>query len=369
MKKVLIAFLALVALVSNADDNSANAIITLLNSRASGSVKTYVEAAKEVEKGAKAGKSLHQYVLGVFSGDRVLSEALGLTKADAERYLSASREKILDLAEQKGNALAWYLLSIEKNDYSMLKRGADGNNVQALNAYGTYLLNEAIGSPSVSSNDFEKVARQCFTMFGKAAAMKDANGLFNIGTCYMRGIGCAKDMDLALDAFRSSAEMGHPGAINNLGGFYRDGVVVRKNPELAVKWFEKSAALGESYGELNLALAYQRGDGVERDLKKAGALLAKSAAQGNIEAMAAYGTCLYKGEGVDKNDAEAIKWFRASAREGFAPAMESLAYCYSKGIGVNKSDREALIWRIRARAASGDINAASWLKQNGHKLR
>jgi TPR repeat protein len=79
--------------------------------------------------------------------------------------------------------------------------------------------------------------------------------------------------------------------------------------------------------------------------------------------------CFSSGSGVDKNEAEAVKWFVASARHGFPPAMDNLSSCYDLGLGVKKDASEAMVWKIRGRAARGDRNAATWLRQNGHSMR
>ena len=318
MKKMFLATLCAFSLAcaSTAADKASEAIVTLLNSRASGSRSEFREAAKIVAAGAKEGRPLQQFVIALVANDKDLPRKLRLKPETRREYLDQARDKIRRLAEEKNNALAWYLLSLEKNDMSFLKRAADGDNVQALNAWGT--------------------------------------------------IGCVPDEDLAYKCFRTSAEAGHPEAINNIGGFYRDGIVVRANPETAAKWFSKSAELGNAYGMLNYALALQRGEGVEKDVAKAIELLKEASELGNAEAMNAYGMCCYNGDGVAKDEAEAVKWYRAAAARGFAPAMDNLSSCYSLGTGVRKDEKESLAWKVRGMAARGDRNAAAWLKQNGY---
>ena len=368
MKRIFAAALCALALVSAsfAASKSSDAIVRLLNSRASGSRSEFKEAAKIVAEDAKEGRPLQQFVIALVANDSDLPKKLRLTPEKRKEYLDQARDKIRRLAEEKNNALAWYLLSLEKNDMSFLKRAADGNNVQALNAWGTITLTNALRSPSMETNEVERVLVKCFGMFKKAADAGDANGLYNLGMCYMQGYGCVVDEDLAYKCFCSSAEAGHPESINNVGGFYRDGIVVRANPETAAKWFARSASLGNVYGMFNYALALQRGEGVEKDVAKAIDLFKESAALGNAEAMNAYGMCYYNGDGVAKDEAEAVKWYRASAARGFAPAMDNLSSCYSLGTGVRKDEKESLAWKVRGMAARGDRNAAAWLQQNGY---
>ena len=368
MKKMFLATLCAFSLVcaSTAADKASEAIVTLLNSRASGSRSEFREAAKIVAAGAKEGRPLQQFVIALVANDRDLPRKLRLKPETRKEYLDQARDKIRRLAEEKNNALAWYLLSLETNDMSFLKRAADGDNVQALNAWGTITLTSALRDPSMETNEVARTLIKCFGLFKKAADKGDANGLYNLGMCYMQGYGCMPDEDLAYKCFRTSAEAGHPEAINNIGGFYRDGIVVRANPETAAKWFSKSAELGNAYGMFNYALALQRGEGVEKDVAKAIELLKEASELGNAEAMNAYGMCFYSGSGVEKDPAEAVKWYRASAARGFAPAMDNLSSCYSLGTGVRKDEKESLAWKVRGMAARGDRNAAAWLQQNGY---
>lgn len=370
MKKALIFLVMLsVGAVPAGYADSSKAIVRLLNSRAAGSPRAYAESARIVARDAAAGRPLQQFVIAVLSGNGELPDDVRLSDKKRDEYIAASRKRILRLAEEKGNPLAWYLLSLERNDLRFLKRAADGGNVQALNAWGTITLTEALRNPGVDTNDIDRILVKSFSYFKKAADQGDPNGFYNMGMCRLNGYGCAREPDLALQCFRSAASSGHPEAINNIGGFFRDGIVVEKNLEMAAKWFEKSSKMGNAFGQLNYALALLRGEGVEKNPELAAGMLKDAAVQGNAEAMNAYGMCFNAGNGVDKNEAEAVRWFRVSAERGFPPAMDNLSSCYDLGLGVEKDSEQAVIWKVRARAARGDRNAAVWLHQNGHSMR
>ncbi len=359
-----------VSSVFAAPKDSSSAIIRLLNSRAAGSPRDFAEAAEVVARDAAAGLPLQQYVMAVVASETSPCAALRLSAGTRDAYLAASRGRIRALAEAKSNALAWYLLSLEKNDLKMLKRAAEGGNIQALNAWGTVALTQTLSNPALEKAERDAALERSVECFRRAAAEKDANGLYNLGMCHMRGYGCAEDARKAFDCFRTAAEAGHPEAINNIGGFCRDGVVVEKDLVLAAKWFAKSAKMGNAYGQLNYALALQRGEGVEKDAPRAAGMLLDAAKQGVAEAMNAYGMCLAEGDGVAKDEAEAVSWFRRAAACGFAPAMENMASSHDRGLGgLSKSAQEATVWKVRARAARGDRHAAAWLMQNGHSLR
>ena len=190
MKKGLLTALCAFSLVcaSAAADKSSEAIVTLLNSRASGSRSEFREAAKIVAASAKEGRPLQQFVIALVANDKDLPRKLRLKPETRREYLDQARDKIRRLAEEKNNALAWYLLSLEKNDMSFLKRAADGDNVQALNAWGTITLTSALRNPSMETNEVARTLVKCFGLFKKAADKGDANGLYNLGMCWRRAI-------------------------------------------------------------------------------------------------------------------------------------------------------------------------------------
>lgn len=337
--------LALAASTEAATMKQAEAMQRLLNSSASQGPKLFEAAAERVAADAKLGMPLQRFMMAVHPE---LPPRLRLDEETRRQYLESSRHRIRQLAEQRDNSLAWYLLALETDDVELLEHAAKGGNVQALNAMGTMLL---------SNGEMEKA----YGNFKEAAAKKDANGLYNLGMCYLNGAGCDANESLAFECFKTAAEMGHPEAINNIGGCYRDGIVVERSAEASVVWFAKSAELGDMYGQLNYALALQRGDGVAKDEAKAVELLRLSSAQGCAEAMNVYGMCYHSGRGVEKDPMLAVAWFRRSAAAGFPPAMENLAECYDRGAGVEKSAMTATVWKMRARAAMGDAAAAEWL--------
>ena len=211
---------------------SAEAVKTLLNSKNATGARTFAEAKAMVEREAKAGQPLQQFVIGVTTGDKALSK----------KYIDASRDRIRALAEKKDNPLAWYLLSMEKNDFGMLKKAADGGNVQALNALGAIATQEALTRGNVSSNAMESILRQSYAYFSRAAAKSDPNGFINLGTCYLRGFGCKQDMGMAFACFKAAAEAGHPEGMDNVSACFQFGHGIRQNDELCLLWAMRGRA-------------------------------------------------------------------------------------------------------------------------------
>ena len=214
---------------------SQQAILTILNSPSSSSVEVYAEARARVLEEAKAGKVLQQFVVGVaLPGEK-----------NAARYLAASHGKIERLARTTDNALAWYLLSLTTNDVACLKRAVRGGNVQALNAYGTLLVETA----TATAHKKEKIATceaallKAYEVFRQAAMKGDPNGFVNLGTCYMRGFGCERNLALAHECFLSAARAGHPEAMGYVAADYQLGNGVEANASESLLWTMKSKAL------------------------------------------------------------------------------------------------------------------------------
>lgn len=220
--------------------SSADAVAVILNSKNATSKRNYETAREIVVQDAEDGKPLQQFVIGVTTDDRDL----------AKRYLDASRDKIRALAEKKDNPMAWYLLSMENNDFKMLQRAADGGNVQALNALGSIAIQEALNRNGVSSNGLERILKKGYGFFHKAAVQRDANGFINLGTCYLRGFGCKQDMAMAFNCFRAAAELGHPEGMDNISACYQFGHGVKKDNELCLWWAMRGrAARGDEAAE------------------------------------------------------------------------------------------------------------------------
>jgi len=211
---------------------SADAVAILLNSRSATSARTYAAAEDLVMREAAEGKPLQQFVIGVTTRNEGLSR----------RFLDQSRDRIVKMAHDRDNALAWYLLSMEKNDRALLQKAADRGNVQALNALGAIATQEAFQNKGGDTNELERTLKMSYDCFRQAAARRDPNGFINLGTCYLRGIGCQQDMALAFACFQSAAEAGHPEGMDNMSACYQFGHGVEKSTERSLYWAMRGRA-------------------------------------------------------------------------------------------------------------------------------
>ena len=341
------------------------AVVAMLNSSASGSPRDYAKAVATVAEDAAAGCALQQFAMALFNGEKSMPAKSKLSAAKRDEYYAAGRPKIAELAEKSGNPLALYLMAIDTGDTNTLRRAAEGGNVQAANAWGMALLSDLEGT--LDGEPAKDAMKKAFSFFRDAAALGDANGLYNMGSCYARGLGVGIDDRRAYECFKAAADKGHPQAINNLGWCHLKGKGVKEDHAEAAKFFAKSADFGNAEGQLNYALALLSGDGVAVNRITAASLLLASARQGNTDAMNAYGVCIAKGRGVKRSPELAARWFRAAADLGHPPAMDNLASCYELGEGVAKSEKLAEYWHKRSLAARGDAPAKAWLEEHAAK--
>jgi len=230
--------------------SQSEAIVRLLNSRSSQSADLYEEAAVRVAADARLGMPLQRYMLAVLQGAEGLPLAACLDEATRTEYLEGSRKRIVQLAENRGNPLALYLMSMENNDVDLLRRAAYGGNVQALNAYGTYLIEKGMGADPADTNLVASLLNEAFVRFSAAASRKDANGLYNLGMCYMEGIGCERNRRLAFENIREAALAGHPDAMGDVALCYEKGVGVQESAAASLRWNMRArAAKGDKAAE------------------------------------------------------------------------------------------------------------------------
>ncbi len=117
-----------------------------------------------------------------------------------------------------------------------------------------------------------------------------AGGLieFQTGMGYYEGVGVAKDLARAIEAFERSATAGNGASMARLGWMYWFGEGVEASAAQGAAWFRRGAAAGNAEAQYWLATFHEKGYGnVRKDDRRAVELLRQSAAQGFPKAVAA----------------------------------------------------------------------------------
>ena len=149
------------------------------------------------------------------------------------------------------------------------------------------------------------LAYQCFKM---SAEYGDEKGQYNLGYCYLTGLGVLQDEARAFQWFEKAADKGNAAAQNALGLLYQRGEGVEHDDAEAVGWFRKASDQGYPEAFANLGYMYAQGFGVPQDERKAVELYLQGADKGNVLSMIDLGLCYWKGYGVDVDMVQALHW-------------------------------------------------------------
>lgn len=133
---------------------------------------------------------------------------------------------------------------------------------------------------------------------------------------------------VALEKWRTSAEIGNPRAQYLLGQMYRHGVGVDIDSVEAARWYQPAAEQGYAQAQYQLGLLY------------------------------------FEGEGLELNYHEAARWFALAASQGHPEAQFNMAVMELDGLGVAQDYDQAVIWLRRA-AAQGVTEASGFLEALG----
>ena len=124
-------------------------------------------------------------------------------------------------------------------------------------ALGTYIYAPGRGAPQSD--------RLAFEQYMKAARKNHAEGMSVVGSCYLYGMGVARDKGKGIEWLTKAANAGDTTAAAELGDLYAEGALVKKDAKLAAKWHLQAAKDGHPQSQLYTGKAYMDGDGISRD--------------------------------------------------------------------------------------------------------
>ena len=183
----------------------------------------------------------------------------------------------------------------------------------------------------------------------KAAQQGVSDAQLRIGMSYKLGVfGVEKDIQMAADWFKKSANGGDLRGAVEWGRCLLDGLGVVKNANEAVKWFEKAANSGLADAQCMLAKCCQKGLGIVADATSAVKWFSKAAEQGNADALIGLGECYGTGTGIAQDQKKAVELYRQAAGKGSLGAYLTLAVSYHDGKGVSQDYGEAVKWYLKA---------------------
>ncbi len=87
--------------------------------------------------------------------------------------------------------------------------------------------------------DFERAVYY----YDLAAQAGDVDALYQLGKCYLKGVGCLRDEGGAVSCFENAANRGHQAAAQKLAECFRAGIGAPQSEELACYWELKAQAM------------------------------------------------------------------------------------------------------------------------------
>jgi TPR repeat protein len=204
----------------------------------------------------------------------------------------------------------------------------------------------------IHSNDQSRA----FLLFKEAAEMGNTTGIWCLGNCYLRGVGCERDEFEACKQFRRLAERSDPDGEYHYGKLLLNGFAIPdgsfvQNRKVGVEFIKKAADAGHSIALWRTGNFYKNGILLQRDRHAAVECYRKSAELGEPRGMFHYGESL-----IETNPGEAAKWFERLTSIGDSSGQFKFGSMLIDGKGVVK-DVEKGIGLIELACGQGNSDA------------
>lgn len=175
---------------------------------------------------------------------------------------------------------------------------------------------------------------------------KNPEGRFDLGVCYLKGLGVEQNLEEASKWFEKAAEA-EPAAKDKL------------------IWYKKAAELGDVHSQFKVAEALNSDAGSGgRESSEIFERYKMSAEGGDVNAMCELGNYYLMGLGCQQDRALGLRWCAKAAEKGFVIAQRMLGNIYSNERNPEYDLNEARKWYQKA-AEQGDDVAKDELRRLG----
>ncbi|KAH0795861.1 cobalamin biosynthesis protein CobT [Histomonas meleagridis] len=281
-----------------------------------------------LEESAKLDVALAQHRLGmIYAKEGNISGALKLLrKASEQEFVPAMLDLIKILRENNGEE--------EEIQKWLLKAAEFGDSNACVEGGKNYLK--------------EGKYYEAFTLFKKAAFMRNIEGMFHYARMLEEGKGTSVNYEEAASFYRCAIDLGDIQSLYYLGRLYEKGLGVPQDIQNAFEYYEKSANNNDSNGMLGLGMLYLNGNGVAQNYEEAFKYFKESAQYNNVEAHYQKALLQEVGNGTDKNLEKAFKNFKFSAKKGHSKSMSKYSHMLMFGIGCTKDIDKGRKWLLKA---------------------
>lgn len=218
----------------------------------------------------------------------------------------------------------------------------------------------------------------------KSVKKGNAEAQFQMGGCYISGLGVARDLynaskhleqavqgnhvdamyvlgnllayqksdeDSYIDLYIRAADLGSLDAMNALGEYY----INKGECQIGVKYYKEASKRNSADASFNLGMYYQKSNNEqEKDLVWEN--IGLSIEQGSAAAMVYAGETILKEDTSETSLKEAIIYFEKAAILEDINGILALARCYEQGVGVEKDINKSIYYTLMA-AIRKDISA------------
>ena len=188
-------------------------------------------------------------------------------------------------------------------------------------------------------------------LLSQAAHRGHIGARFQVAIAELNGVGTPQDLDSARRWLLSLADQGHSEALVHLGRSYRAELTDQPDPEAAQRWYQRAWTAGDAEGLLGLAFMHKRGEFGEADPTRALELLQQAASAGSGPAQVSLGHMHLTGDLVAQDPAAAVALFRQAAELHTPASYLWLGHVYHAGVGVEANAAAARDWYRQAASA------------------
>lgn len=274
---------------------------------------------------------------------------------------------LFELAAKNGNPLGCLLLGrCYEAGYGVHKptqiarKLAFQNYYKAVNPEGIY-VEEAlyeVGKCFLLGIGTKICEEKAVWYLSKSAAMGYPYAEYYLGLVYCSGAGVNKDVQKGIELYYKASEKKIAKAFTTLGNiaFYGQYGFAKNIDEAISKYTEAIHCTDYLPSEacLNLSRCYQQ----KKDYGQALEILKIGAEKNYADCLNEIGIFHEMGIGVPKNLQQALSWYEASAKKGCGQAIYKLACLYETGTGVPQDIRKAI--ELFKQAAQKDIGMANY---------